>query len=84
MNKFKVIKYTGMGMVMMPILLIVVCVGIYLGHTSRDHSILIENNARETYYDTVTVHKTVTDTVRIKVFEKVPAPKAEAPSTDSL
>ena len=83
MNKFKRIKYLGMGVVLTPVLLIVICMGTLFNYNWNKSHKTIDYNANETRYDTVEVRKVVVDTVKVKVYEKVPAPKTETTS-DSL
>ena len=79
MNNFKNTFYTGLSIVFIPFLLLFIVMGVFLVNTSNDEGVDSKYKKVEVQYDTVIVHKTVVDTVRFKVFEKVfqstPTPK---------
>ena len=83
MNKFKRIKYLGMSVVLTPIAFIVIGVVMFFNYNWHQSHKTVDYNANETHYDTVEVRKVVVDTVKVKVYEKVPTPKTETTS-DSL
>lgn len=80
MNKFTYIRFLGLGVVLTPIALIVIPSLLFLLNNIDVSTEQSQIPRVETRVDTVIVRKTVTDTVRIKVYEKVPAVKAETPS----
>jgi len=75
MNKFSYVKYLGMSVVLTPIALVVIPLLIFAFNNGIDLPTQSDIQPVETRIDTVIVRKTVTDTVRIKVYEKVPAPQ---------
>ena len=83
MKKFKSLMWIGTTIVLFPILLIVIAMVIYGVHAINESRSTHINKPVETHIDTVKVHKVVVDTVKIKVYEKVSAPKVETPK-DSL
>lgn len=80
MNKFTYIRFLGLGVVLTPIALIVIPSLLFLFNNIDVSTEQSQIPRVETRIDTVIVRKTVTDTVRIKVYEKVPAIKTETPS----
>ena len=70
MNKFRILFIFGLGMVTLPITMVIFA---YIWHIGSNHtrkSFLQKDS--NVIYDTVEVKKPIVDTVRIKIYKKVP------------
>lgn len=83
MKKFKSLMWIGLSIVLLPVSFVVIALVLYGVHAVSESRSTHIDKPVETHIDTVKVHKVVVDTVKIKVYEKVSAPKVETPK-DSL
>jgi hypothetical protein len=70
MNKFRILFIFGLGMVTLPITMVIFAYIWHIGSNRVEKSLLRKDG--EVIHDTVEIKKTVVDTIRIKVYEKVP------------
>lgn len=70
MNKFRILFIFGLGMVTLPMFAVMFA---YVWHMGSNHTrkSFLQKDC-DVIYDTVEVKKTIVDTVRIKIYEKVP------------
>jgi len=70
MNKFRVLFIFGLGMVTLPITMLIFAYIWHIGINHAERRLLQKDD--KVFHDTVKVKKTVVDTVRIKIYEKIP------------
>lgn len=70
MNKFRILFIFGLGMVTLPITMVIFAYIWHIGSNRVEKSLLQKDG--KVIHDTVEIKKTVVDTIRIKVYEKVP------------
>lgn len=70
MNKFRVLFIFGLGMITLPITMVIFAYIWHIGSNRVEKSFLQEDD--KVIYDTIELKKTVFDTIKIKVYEKVP------------
>jgi len=68
MKKFRILFLCGLAIVTFPITIVILA---YAWNLSSDY-IKSSNSKDSIVYDTVEVKKTIIDTVRIKIYEKIP------------
>lgn len=70
MNKFRLLFIFGLGMVTLPITMVMFAYIWHIGSNRTEKSFLQKDD--KVFHDTVEVKKTVVDTIRIKIYEKIP------------
>ena len=70
MNKFRVLFIFGLGMITLPITMVIFAYIWHIGSNRVEKNFLQEDD--KVIYDTIVLKKTVFDTIKIKVYEKVP------------
>lgn len=68
MKKFRILFLTGLAIVTFPVSLMILA---YAWNSGVEY-VKDSRNKDEIFYDTVEVKKTIIDTVRIKIYEKIP------------
>jgi len=70
MKKFRILFLTGLSIVTFPITMLIIA---YTWNLSSDYVKSDKNKYSDSIvYDTIEVKKTIVDTVRIKIYEKIP------------
>jgi hypothetical protein len=82
MNKFRVLFIFGLGMITLPITMVIFAYIWHIGSNRVEKSFLQKDD--KVIYDTIEVKKTVVDTIKIKVYEKVPQIDTKRVETQSL